>query len=114
MSKKKKQFTYTGADVDLASADGFLEGMAETHSLVFDAIEELQRSVENVQSIYYIGNVVGDKDAKVQELQAVFDSLTHLKDVFQDKYDTAMDEHKVIARKMQAIHTAADFGLTID
>jgi hypothetical protein len=116
MAKKKDapKFTYTGEDVDLASADGFLEGMATTHGIVFDAIEELQKSIENVQSIYYIGDVIGNKTAKVEELQTVIDALTHLKDVFQDMYDTTMDEHKVIARKMQAIHNAADFGLTID
>jgi hypothetical protein len=115
MAKKKEtpKFTYTGNDVDLASADGFLEGMAETHTIVFDAIEELQRSIENVQSIYYIGDVIGKKTAKVEELQTVIDALTHLKDVFQDKYDTTMGEHKAIARKMEAIHTAADFGLTL-
>lgn len=116
MAKKKDapKFTYTGADVDLASADGFLEGMAATHGIVFEAIEELQKSIENVQSIYYIGDVIGNKTAKVEELQTVIDALTHLKDVFQDMYDTTMDDHKVIARKMQAIHTASDFGLTID
>jgi hypothetical protein len=116
MAKKKAapKFTYTGNDVDQASADGFLEGMAETHGIVFDAIEELQKSLDNVQAIYYLGDVIGKKTAKVEELQTVIDALAHLKDVFQDKYDTVMDEHKAIARKMEAIHTAADFGLTID
>jgi len=105
---KKKKFTYTANDVDQASADGFLEGMAETHGIVFDAINELQQSVENVQSIYYIGNVVGNKNAKVQELQTVFDALTHLKDVFEDKYDEVMDEHRAIARRMEAIQSLQD------
>jgi hypothetical protein len=117
MGKKKTgtpKFTYTGNDVDQASADGFLEGMAETHSIVFEAIEELQKSIENVQAIYYIGDVIGKKTAKVEELQTVIDALTHLKDVFQEKYFETLDEHKAIARKMAAIHTAADFGLTID
>ncbi len=108
MSKKKKQFTYTGNDIDEASADGFLEGMEETHAIVFEAIEELQQSVENVQSIYYIGNVVGDKNARVQELQAIFDSLTHLKDVFQAKYDESMDEHIHISNRLKAIHSLSE------
>lgn len=103
MSKKKKQFTYTGADVDLASADGFLEGMAETHSIVFEAIEELQKSIENVQAFYYIGDVVGNKTAKVEELQTVIDALTHLKDIFQEKYDEAIAEHSIIAERMRTL-----------
>jgi hypothetical protein len=105
---KKKKFTYTANDVDQASADGFLEGMAETHGIVFDAINELQQSVENVQSIYYIGNVVGDKNVRVQELQAVFDSLTHLKDVFQANYDEVMDEHIHISNRLKAIQSFSD------
>lgn len=107
MSKKKK-VTYTGNDVDQASADGFLEGMAETRGIVFDAIEELQQSIENVQSIYYIGNVIGNKDARVQELQTVFDSLTHLKDVFQANYDEVMDEHIHISNRLKSIKSLSD------
>jgi hypothetical protein len=103
MSKKKKQFTYTGADVDLASADGFLEGMAETHNVVFEAIEELQKSIENVQAFYYIGDVVGNNTAKVEELQTVIDALTHLKDVFQEKYDEVIKEHSDIAERMRTL-----------
>jgi hypothetical protein len=100
---KKKQFTYTGAEVDQASADGFLEGMAETHNVVFEAIEELQKSIENVQSIYYIGDVIGKKTVKVEELQTVLDALTHLKDVFQEKYDEVIKEHSDIAERMRTL-----------
>ena len=114
MSKKKKQFTYTGADVDLASADGFLEGMAETHSIVFDAIEELQKSIENVQAFYYIGDVVGKNTAKVEELQTVIDALAHLKDVFQDKYDEVIEEHSDIVERMRTLFSIKDLGLTIE
>jgi uncharacterized coiled-coil DUF342 family protein len=100
---KKKQVTYTGAEVDQASADGFLEGMAETHSIVFEAIEELQKSIENVQAFYYIGDVVGNNTAKVEELQTVIDALTHLKDVFQEKYDEVIKEHSDIAERMRTL-----------
>jgi hypothetical protein len=116
MAKKKAapKFTYTGNDVDQASVDGFLEGMAETHGIVYDVIDELIRSVENVQAVYYLGDVFGKKTAKVEELQTVIDAFAHLKDVFENKYFETLDEHREIARKMEAIHTAADFGLTIE
>jgi uncharacterized coiled-coil DUF342 family protein len=116
MAKKKEtpKFTYTGDDVDLASADGFLEGMAETHNVVFEAIEELQKSIENVQSIYYIGDVVGKKTAKVEELQTVIDALTHLKDVFQEKYDEVIEEHSDIAERMRTLFSIKDLGVTIE
>jgi uncharacterized coiled-coil DUF342 family protein len=116
MAKKKEtpKFTYTGDDVDLASADGFLEGMAETHSIVFEAIEELQKSIENVQAFYYLGDVVGKKTAKVEELQTVIDALTHLKDVFQEKYDEVIEEHSDIAERMRTLFSIKDLGLTIE
>jgi uncharacterized coiled-coil DUF342 family protein len=116
MAKKKAapKFTYTGNDVDLASADGFLEGMAETHSIVFEAIEELQKSIENVQAFYYIGDVVGNNTAKVEELQTVIDALTHLKDVFQEKYDEVIEEHSNIAERLRTLFSIKDLGLTIE
>jgi uncharacterized coiled-coil DUF342 family protein len=116
MAKKKEtpKFTYTGNDVDQASADGFLEGMAETHSIVFEAIEELQKSIENVQAFYYLGDVVGKKTVKVEELQTVIDALTHLKDVFQEKYDEVIEEHSDIAERMRTLFSIKDLGLTIE
>lgn len=107
MAKKKDapKLTYTGKDVDQASADGFLEGMAETYDLVHDAIDSVANGLGEAWAIYNQGLITGERKTRVAELQLAIDTLTHLKDVIEARYFDALDEHKEIARRMEAIRS---------
>lgn len=97
MANKSKKFTLE--EVDALEATSFVNGMAETYTLLDEVLLQLQRSVEDVQAIYYIGDVVGKKAQQVAELQVAFDTLTQLRDMMADAYFKALDEHKGIAEK---------------
>lgn len=95
MTTKK---THTLKEVDEltmnAEREGFIAGMVVANNAFYEALTELKTSVENIQAIYDLGNYFGKKTAKVEELQFVWDTLTHLNDMFQGRYDTAIDKTK--------------------
>ena len=94
--KEKKQ--YTQSEVDAIVADTKQEfiifGMTEGHRVAFNAITRVKAAVENMQAIYYIGDIIGERKQKIEELQLVWDTLTHLEDTFQGEYDSVIDSHK--------------------
>lgn len=108
MTTKK---THTAADVDLAAAESFIEGFAECYVLLTDTLRKLQQSVGDVQSIYYIGDVVGKKAQQVAELQTAFDTLTQLHDMMEADYFEKLDEHKAMAQKEEYEALRKDLGL---
>ena len=65
MAKKNKQFTLE--EVNALEATSFIDGMAECYTIVDEVLLQLQRSVEDVQAIYYIGDVVGKKAQQVHD-----------------------------------------------
>lgn len=95
MPEKK---THTVKEVDeltlQAERNGFITGMVAAHNAFYEALTELKTSVENIQAIYDLGDHFGQKTAKVEELQFVWDTLTHLDGMFQDRYDATIDKAK--------------------
>ena len=95
MSNKK---THTVQEVNelnhLAEREGFMLGMVESHRIFYNTLTDIKAAIENMQSIYYIGDHFGERKQKIEELQLVWDTLTHLEDVFQGRYDTSIDNSK--------------------
>ena len=95
MSNKK---THTVKEVDelnhLAEREGFMLGMVEGHRIFYTTLTEIKSAIENMQAIYYIGDITGARKQKIEELQLVWDALAHLEDVFQGRYDTSIDNAK--------------------
>lgn len=109
MAKEVK--THTTSEKEEAQAEAFINGMIVTYMLVEDALEELKKSLDNVQAVFYIGNVVGKRTETVEQLQLAWDALTHLQDVVQDKYDTELDKHKAILRRHEYDELRDELGL---
>ena len=95
---KKLPKTHTVKEVDelnhLAEREGFMLGMVEGHRIFYNTLTEIKAAIENMQAIYYIGDITGQRKQKIEELQLVWDTLTHLEDVFQGRYDTSIDNAK--------------------
>ena len=110
-NKKLATKTFTLAEVDSLEASSFINGMAECYTLLDDVLLKLQRSVEDVQSIYYIGDITGKKAQQVAELQVAFDTLTQLRDMMSEAYFAELDEHNAIARKEEYAELRESLGL---
>jgi hypothetical protein len=96
MAKNKKlPKTHTVREVDelnhLAEREGFMLGMVEGHRIFYTTLIQVKAAIENMQAIYYIGNLTGARKQKLEELQLVWDTLTHLEDLFEDRYYISID-----------------------
>lgn len=95
MATKK---THTIEEVDKltlqSERNGFIVGMVEAHRIFTVTMTDIKVSIENMQSIYDVGNHVGQHTPKIEALQFVWDALTHFDNMFQDKYDTSIDNAK--------------------
>jgi hypothetical protein len=95
MTEKK---THTVKEVDqlnhIAEREGFLLGMVEGHRIFYNVLGDIKMSFENMWSIYTQGFLSAERKTKMAEIQLVLDTLTHLEDVYQDRYDTAIDNSK--------------------
>lgn len=96
MSKPKK--THTIEEVDKltlqSERNGFIVGMVEAHRIFTVTMTDIKVSIENMQEIYAVSNHLGNQNSKVEELQLVWDALTHFDNMFQDKYDTSLENAK--------------------
>jgi hypothetical protein len=110
MASKKNSTTFTPLQVTEMTHEAYWEGMADCHEITMTAMEQLRNSIEDVHSIYYMGIVLGDKKQKADELMVAIDTLTHLVDVFQGRYEDAMDKSKAERRRRAAIEDAAQLG----
>lgn len=93
MTTTKK--THTLQEVDESNALSVIGGFADCYELLDGVVLNLQKSVEDVHSIYYIGDVIGKKKQQLDELQAVIDSLSHLRDLMNTAYFEKLDELRV-------------------
>ena len=95
MTEKK---THTVKEVDqlnhIAEREGFMLGMVEGHRIFYNVLGDIKMSFENMWSIYTQGFLSAERKTKMAEIQLVLDTLTHLEDVYQDRYDTAIDNSK--------------------
>jgi hypothetical protein len=95
MTEKK---THTLKEVDqlnhLAEREGFMLGMVEGHRIFYNVLGDIKMSFENMWSIYTQGFLSEERKKKMAEIQLVLDTLTHFEDVYQDRYDTAIDNSK--------------------
>lgn len=112
-TKKTKTFTIDEVDKMTLNAErlGFVNGMATCYELLDEVLRKLQNSVEDVQAIYYIGNVVTKKAQQVSELQVAFDTLTQLRDMMSDAYFTKLEEHNSPAHKEEYEELRESLGL---
>lgn len=111
MTIKKEAKLYTAAEMEEAQAAAFIDGMVAVHSVTFDALGELRSSIDNVQAVFYLGDVRGTRTALTDQLQLAWDTLTHLEDVIEDKYDAAMSEKKAILRTREYAEIRESLGL---
>ena len=71
--------------------EGQLQGYYECHDLTTEVITKLRRSLEEVWSIEQ-GDVYPVKTNSYQEkLNFAINTLAHLEEVFQDKYDIGLE-----------------------
>lgn len=90
--------------------ESFFEGMAEAHTVVSDALESVSKSLGDVWSIYSQGILTAEKKAQVQELEFAMNTLTHLEQVFQDKYFSVLDKYKGIREREEALYLSAEIN----
>jgi hypothetical protein len=90
--KEKKE--YTQSAVDEMMYDQYISGMAEIHRVFTTTLIEIKAAIENMQAIYDIGDVFGERKQKIAELQLAWDALSHLEDSFQGNYDNVLDSYK--------------------
>jgi hypothetical protein len=111
MTTKKEPKVFTLSQVSEQAYEAYWEGMAECHEITFATMERLRNSLEDTQAVYYIGDVIGERTKRMEELQLAQDTITQLMDMFQDKYDEAMDRSKAKRRREEAITDAASLNL---
>jgi hypothetical protein len=95
MTEKK---THTLKEVNelnhFAEREGFMLGMIEGHRIFYNVLGDIKMSFENMWAIYTQGFLSEERKKKMTEIQLVLDTLTHFEDVYQDRYDTAIDNSK--------------------
>jgi hypothetical protein len=91
MAKVKK--THTLDEVDAQTAESFIYGMHETYAIIEDVVVKLKGSIEDVQGIYYTGDVVGKRSQQLAELQVACDTLTQLHDMMAAAYAKALESN---------------------
>lgn len=115
MAEKK---THTVKEVDeltlSAERTGFMVGMIEAHRLFYNTLTDFKVTFENMWSIYNQGLITGERKAKVEQMQFVLDTLAVFEDVFQDKYDTVIDNHKTDKEFYDDIAADVDLGIGIE
>lgn len=84
--------THTVEEVDEQNAQAVIDGFAECYELLDGVVLQLQKSVEDVHAVYYLGNAIGKKRQQIDELQAVMDALSHLRDMMNSEYFEKLDE----------------------
>jgi hypothetical protein len=111
MATKKEPKVFTLKQLSDQSYEAYWEGMADCHNITMTAMERLRNSLEDTQAVYYIGDVIGERTKRMEELQLAQDTVTMLMDMFQEKYDEAMDRSKARQRREEAIEDAAKLNL---
>lgn len=95
MPEKK---THTVKEVDEltlgAEREGFMLGMIESHRIFYTVLGDIKMSFENMWAIHSQDFMTEERRKKVAEFQLVLDTLAHFEDVYQDRYDTAIDNSK--------------------
>jgi len=77
------------------NGEGFVEGMAEAHDVVWSTIDRLQQSLNDVMGIYMdMPQDIKRENPEVKELSAMHAVLSQFREMFVDNYDEAMREHK--------------------
>lgn len=107
MATKKEPKVFTLKQLADQSYEAYWEGMADTHEITMSTMERLRNSLEDTQAVYYIGDVIGERKKRMEELQLAQDTITMLMDMFQEKYDEAMDKSKAKQHREEAIENAA-------
>lgn len=81
---------------DTQDRDEFYKGMAHAHEIVYQNIERLQRSINDVMGIYQdMQSPIYEENPQVRELEFGWRTLALFKDLFVDDYDEAMDKVKM-------------------
>jgi hypothetical protein len=99
MTTKKEPKIFTLSQMADQSYEAYWEGMGDTHEITMTTMERLRNSLEDTQAVYYIGDVIGERKKRMEELQLAQDTITMLMDMFQEKYDEAMDKSKAKQRR---------------
>lgn len=73
--------------------DIYIQGLADSYSITLDAIEEQQKSLNGVMSIY-LENPLGKNEKTLQELETVYYGLSSLKSKIEDDYFQYLDKLK--------------------
>lgn len=75
--------------------EGFIEGMAHAHEIVYQNIERMQQSLNDVMGIYMdMPSKHMHDHPSVAELEMGWRVLSHFKERFVDDYDEEFRKHK--------------------
>lgn len=76
--------------------DEFMKGMAHVHEIVYQNIERLQRSINDVMGIYADMKPINyEENSQFRELEFGWRTLALFKDLFVDNYDETIDDFKM-------------------
>jgi len=73
-------------------SDDFYKGMSEVHEVVYQEIERLQRSLNDVMSVYM--DMSKEENQTARELEVAWRVLFEFKERFTDEYDAKMQVAK--------------------
>ena len=77
------------------SEEDFQKGMAHAHEIVYQNIERMQQSLNDVMGIYMeLPSKLMHEHPIVSELQVAHEVLSQFRERFVDDYDEVMRKHK--------------------
>ena len=77
------------------SNEDFQKGMAHAHEIVYQNIERLQQSINDMMGVYMdMPDDITRQNPEVRELSAMYAVLNQFREMFVDDYDEEMREHK--------------------
>ena len=75
--------------------EAFQKGMAHAHEIVYQNIERLQQSLNDMMGIYMdMPDDITRQNTEVREFSAMYAVLNQFREMFVDDYDEEMREHK--------------------
>lgn len=94
MGARKNQVFYYTQDMNKESYDLVVEGMSYCHDVAFNVLDDVQKSIEEVQAILMTGHV-SEKDVQlINQFNFAVNTLLHLKDRIQGDYFDKIDSLK--------------------
>jgi len=76
--------------------EGFVDGMAAAHDVVWSTVDRLQQSLNDVMGVYIDmkSPIYDEQNQQARELEVAYRILSEFRERFADDYDEVMRKHK--------------------